>query len=151
MSHCDDNNDNSIDEEIKEAMRQSLLEHKRQETLTGAVKHDKDVDILITHSEEKERHYLQYFPEPYLRQMINTLVKEDKSSKNDEQDVKVYYGKNKELPNFNFGNIDLSHKTLKSKISGATFISNVLDKMQICINLNLLRMLVSPLRHSNTP
>jgi hypothetical protein len=127
----DDNNDDdddSMDEELKEAMRQSLLEHKRQEITREAMKHDQDVDILLADS-EKEQHYLPCRPEPYLRQMVNTIVEEDEEPENDELDEKFHGRNSGESLNIDMGNIDSSSETLKPQISGATFISNFLDIM----------------------
>ena len=124
----DDDDDDLMDEELKEAMRQSLLEHKRQEITREAMKHDQDVDILPADS-EKAQHYLPCRPEPYLRQMVNTIVEGDGEPGNDEQDEKSDGRNSGESLNIDMGNIDSSSETLKPQISGATFISNVLDIM----------------------
>lgn len=83
----DDDGDDEMDDELREAMRISLLEHKRQEVAREAVKHDKDVDILVRES-DAEPNYLPCRPEAYLRQEVNAHVEddEDEETDNDEQD-----------------------------------------------------------------
>jgi len=128
LNNHDDNDDESIDEELKEAMRQSLLEHERQQKVAKeVVKHDENVDIIFTKSKKEERKYLPCRPEPYLRQMINNTLFEDEVSKD-------YNGNSEESTYFNIGNelsisLDSSNENSKKKLTGATFISLVLDKM----------------------
>lgn len=84
LGYCEDDEPMDEEGELREAMRQSLLEHKKQEIAREAMKHDTLVDILVSDN-EKEKEYLPCRPEPYLRQMINTAVEEDETEEDDEK------------------------------------------------------------------
>jgi len=72
-----EDDDESMDEDLREAMRQSLLEHKKHER---ALERDNVVDILDTEA-KTDTQFLPCRPEPYLRQMINTHQDEDTPEK----------------------------------------------------------------------
>jgi hypothetical protein len=124
LGHGDD--DESMDEELREAMRQSLLEHKKHEV---ALKHDDYVDILGTDG-EKDENFLPCRPEPYLRQMINTVFEGEETSEN-EIEEKLNFSTSGEASNFN--GLDRSESSTavatKPKLTDAIFISKVLELM----------------------
>jgi len=126
LGHGDD--DESMDEELREAMRQSLLEHKKHEV---ALKHDEYVDILGT-DREKDENFLPCRPEPYLRQMINTVFEGEETSENEieEKEEKLNFATSGEASNFNGPDQSESStaEAIKPKMTDAMFIS-VLELM----------------------
>jgi len=119
--------DESMDEELREAMRQSLLEHNGNTTM----EYDEDVDILgIDDDEEKQREYLPCRPEPYLRQMVNAVVEGDEAPET-EKDEKGAKLDNDEKSNANgMEEIDSSkNEAVEPKLTDEIFISNVLQMM----------------------
>jgi len=118
-----------MDEELKEAMRQSLLEHKRLQEAREAMKHDQDVDILALESDE-EPNYLPCRPEPYLRQFVNTGIEEDAEEESSEK---------QEVPNDKAVDASSNWKADTNdassnagnppRLSGAVFVSNVLEAL----------------------
>jgi hypothetical protein len=75
--------DDDMDEELKEAMRQSLLEHKRQEEAREAMKRDQDVDVVMHEKEEID--FLPCRPEPYLRQFIQADTEDEEDDEDDDR------------------------------------------------------------------
>jgi len=132
LGHGED--DESMDEELKEAMRQSLLEHKKHEITLEAMKHDADVDIFGTNA-EKNTEFLPCRPEPYLRQMINTVVEGEETPENEiEEDKGVkldFAASSGKMSNFNGINEAESstNEAIKPKLTDAIFISKVLEMM----------------------
>lgn len=134
LGHGED--DESMDEELKEAMRQSLLEHKKHEITLEAMKLDADVDILGTNAETNTE-FLPCRPEPYLRQMINTVVEGEETPENkteEEKGVKLGFAASSgKTSNFNgiHNGTELAsiNKAIKPKLTDAIFISEVLEMM----------------------
>ncbi|KAL3919780.1 MAG: hypothetical protein SGILL_003582 [Bacillariaceae sp.] len=79
--------EDDMDEELKEAMRQSLLEHKHQEEAREAMKHDKDVDIVV--QEKKDVDFLPCRPEPYLRQFIHVESEDEEEEEELENKMEI--------------------------------------------------------------
>lgn len=131
LGHGDD--DESMDEELREAMRQSLLEHRKHEIALEAMENDVVVDILGTDG-EKEKEYLPCRPEPYLRQMINSVADGDETSENE---TKEEAGVNADVANSckssNANGIDGMEPSniapVKPKLTDAVFISKILEIM----------------------
>lgn len=103
-----------MDKELREAMRLSLLELKKQEVAQKAATLDMDVDILEPTSEE-EPSYLPCRPEPYLRQAINSQSEEDDDEEEEGGDRKEGHC--------------VSSSEGPFVPPGAAFVSNILDAM----------------------
>ena len=121
------NDEEQIDPELKEAMRQSLLEHKRQQEAREAMKHDKDVDILVPPS-VKEPDYLPCRPEPYLRQFVNSGNDDDDTY--DEEESEKQSGSNDKLAEeSNNSTGEDNNLSKEQERPGALFVSNILEAM----------------------
>jgi hypothetical protein len=116
-----------MDEELKEAMRQSLLEHQRQEEARAAMEHEQDVDILIpAEALKKEASFLPCRPEPYLRQFIHTP--EDEDDEEVEEEVAQAAKPGEEKATDDSANIEAPAE--KEEVSmTAAFLSNVLEAL----------------------
>ena len=119
--------DESMDEELREAMRQSLLEAKKNGNPLQP--YDAHVDILGTDGEE-EKEFLPCCPEPYLRQMVNAAVEEEIT----ETETKQAEGaKESSVVESNQNGIDETENSestaTKPKLTDAMFISNLLEIM----------------------
>jgi len=112
--------DDEMDEELREAMRQSLLEH--------TIEYDEDVDIWGT-NDEKEKQFLPCRPEPYLRQMVNAVVEGDETPENEMKDEKGAKLDCDDKTNLNGVDETKSSKneSIEPILTDAIFISNVLQ------------------------
>ncbi|KAG7352507.1 hypothetical protein IV203_008555 [Nitzschia inconspicua] len=112
-----------MDEELKEAMRQSLLEHRRQEEARAAMMHDYDVDIL--NPQNKDFSFLPCRPEPYLRQFIHTPEDDDDEEDEEETEATKQPGERAAEES----DVLLSNPQKEEMSSGASFIAHVLEAL----------------------
>ncbi|KAL3922613.1 MAG: hypothetical protein SGILL_002113, partial [Bacillariaceae sp.] len=115
-----------MDEELKEAMRQSLLEHKRQEDARAAMKHDQDVDIVAQEKEDVD--FLPCRPEPYLRQFIQTEEEDDVEQEAEHGMMEIE--ETKDTSNDTSEKDEMEEDVAKpAPAPGALFVSNVLEAL----------------------
>ena len=122
------NDDESMDEELREAMRQSLMEHRKHEI---AMEKDEVVDIMDS-NEEKCQEFLPCRPEPYLRQMINTSHEREVNSESEFEEGKTLksgFSNSSETLRFDGkAGSELSEiEAVEPKVTSALFISKVLE------------------------
>ena len=127
----DGDDEESMDEELREAMRQSLLEHKKSGLSLEMIEGDEDVDILGITNGQKDREFLPCRPEPYLRQMVNAIIEGEEipeDERQEERDIIATNGKASNL--YGIDETEASKTvTMKPKMTDAIFISNVLGIM----------------------
>eukprot|EP00529_Nitzschia_sp_RCC80_P002499 CAMPEP_0113467648 /NCGR_PEP_ID=MMETSP0014_2-20120614/14928_1 /TAXON_ID=2857 /ORGANISM="Nitzschia sp." /LENGTH=1921 /DNA_ID=CAMNT_0000359973 /DNA_START=128 /DNA_END=5893 /DNA_ORIENTATION=- /assembly_acc=CAM_ASM_000159 len=108
-----------MDEELREAMRQSLLELKRQKLAKDADEQDGFVDVLSTMEGKDGTTFVPCRPEPYLRQAMNSQNDED--DKDDDESTLYKTTKEERVE----GTTSVDQKVVTS----AVFVSNVLGIM----------------------
>eukprot|EP00339_Tiarina_fusa_P025533 CAMPEP_0117068838 /NCGR_PEP_ID=MMETSP0472-20121206/48253_1 /TAXON_ID=693140 ORGANISM="Tiarina fusus, Strain LIS" /NCGR_SAMPLE_ID=MMETSP0472 /ASSEMBLY_ACC=CAM_ASM_000603 /LENGTH=1432 /DNA_ID=CAMNT_0004791077 /DNA_START=28 /DNA_END=4328 /DNA_ORIENTATION=- len=106
--------EDEMDEELKEALRQSLLEQKRQKERESV--EDVDVDVLSHISDDTDDRLIPCRPEAYLRQFVNTIDDSMEAGKMmDQQD-----GETRQ---------ETTGEQLAESHIGPLFISNILESM----------------------
>jgi hypothetical protein len=108
-----------MDEELREAMRQSLLELKKENLSKDAEKQNDFVDVLTTRDADYEVSYVPCRPEPYLRQAMNS--QSDDEEKDDDEKALC-------TPAEQDGQ-GLNHSKGPKIVSSEAFVSNILNVM----------------------